>query len=321
MLQKLELYNFQSHTASEVIFDAGFNVIIGSSDSGKSSILRAFQWLATNKPKGLSFLQEGADAVEIQCIINDAEIIRYRTLKDTGEYVFTFGKASDQFACMSGEVPEVVLKAINMDEINIQAQLDSHYLILDTPGQAAITINKITKLDNLSNALNILKSSKTQLKRDLERQQGELVEIEKYFASGIVELHEKLNDLSMDIAIDVQEQETLNSKIKEATRLCNELQPVTKEIEEFIDLDDAIKVINVLDADFKKMQEIVDKTVLLNNLLDDLDDVDKKIDQENEACVIVENELIEIERQLEYCPACGSKLTINTKKILLAKGE
>ena len=52
MIQSLALKNFQSHKDTLIKFDPGVNVIVGSTDSGKSAIIRALRWLVWNRPIG-----------------------------------------------------------------------------------------------------------------------------------------------------------------------------------------------------------------------------------------------------------------------------
>ena len=55
MLSCLSIENFQSHEHSFLEFSKGINVITGSSDSGKTAILRALYWIIWNRPQGDSF--------------------------------------------------------------------------------------------------------------------------------------------------------------------------------------------------------------------------------------------------------------------------
>lgn len=48
MISKITIRNFQTHKKSELEFTDGVNLIVGSSDNGKSSVIRAFRWLAEN---------------------------------------------------------------------------------------------------------------------------------------------------------------------------------------------------------------------------------------------------------------------------------
>ena len=53
MIKSLELFNFQSHAHTLIEFSDGVNIISGTSDSGKSAILRALRWVIRNEPSGL----------------------------------------------------------------------------------------------------------------------------------------------------------------------------------------------------------------------------------------------------------------------------
>ncbi len=70
MLKNVKLKNFQSHIDTEINLDKGVNCIVGSSDSGKSSIVRALKWLILNRPQGDAFKNNETkpkDTVSIEC--------------------------------------------------------------------------------------------------------------------------------------------------------------------------------------------------------------------------------------------------------------
>jgi chromosome segregation ATPase len=48
MLKSLRIINFESHKDTTINFTDGFNVIIGQSDGGKSSIIRAIAAVCYN---------------------------------------------------------------------------------------------------------------------------------------------------------------------------------------------------------------------------------------------------------------------------------
>ena len=59
MISRVCLQNFQSHEESELELSPGINVIVGSSNSGKSAIVRAMEGVRTNRPWGTSFVRRG----------------------------------------------------------------------------------------------------------------------------------------------------------------------------------------------------------------------------------------------------------------------
>ena len=64
MITKIEIKNFQSHKHTVIDFSNGVNVIIGSSDCGKSAIIKAMRWCITNSPAGNSFRSNFASEKE-----------------------------------------------------------------------------------------------------------------------------------------------------------------------------------------------------------------------------------------------------------------
>ena len=56
MIRKLNIQNIQSHKNTELEFSPGINAIVGSSNNGKSAILRALYWVRYNRPLGIDNL-------------------------------------------------------------------------------------------------------------------------------------------------------------------------------------------------------------------------------------------------------------------------
>ena len=55
MLKSISIKNYQSHKETDLTFNEGVNVITGTSDSGKTAILRSLSWLINNRPSGDAF--------------------------------------------------------------------------------------------------------------------------------------------------------------------------------------------------------------------------------------------------------------------------
>jgi exonuclease SbcC len=71
MIDSLSIQNFQSHEKTELEFDEGINIIIGQSDSGKSAILRALNWVVNNKPNGEAFKSNWGGDTKVKIIIEE----------------------------------------------------------------------------------------------------------------------------------------------------------------------------------------------------------------------------------------------------------
>ncbi len=162
MIDKAEIINFQSHKDTVLEFDKGVNCITGSSDSGKTAVLRALNWLVNNSPSATPFASHWIlnEKKELDGMVNISvdDIIRKRTDK-----VNCYILASDEvqtFDTLKGNVPEEIKKILNLSEVNIQKQMDAPFLLSKSAGEVARFLNKIVKLDIIDVMLKSIESKK-----------------------------------------------------------------------------------------------------------------------------------------------------------------
>ena len=147
MIKSLEIKNFQSHEHTKLDFHHGINVICGKSTSGKTAIIRALRWVCFNRPAGLRFLSNFTENGTCEVILKKENgSVGLRKDSKGAEYTLD---GSRHFSKLSTNLPDHVVETINLSEINFQDQLEQHFLITDTPGQVAATINKLTKIENV----------------------------------------------------------------------------------------------------------------------------------------------------------------------------
>lgn len=173
MIKSLEIENIQSHKKTFLEFHPGVNCIIGTSDTGKSSIQRALNWIITNRPVGninsSSWIRKDNDKDKLigdmvaSITTDDAFVAR---LKNKDENLYKVG--TEEFAAVKTDVPPAVSEKLNLSEVNIQSQYDNHFMLSSSPGEVARFFNKIIKLDVIDrtfvNTENRLKKTKAALK-------------------------------------------------------------------------------------------------------------------------------------------------------------
>ena len=147
MLKTLALKNFQSHEDTEVELHLGVNVFVGSSDSGKSALLRALRWLTMNRPSGESFRSHWGGDTEVVLELEDGTSV---SRKKGRENIYRLNDLV--FKAFGNEVPEEVATALRLDGINVQRQLDAPYLLSETPGEVARQLNSVVRLDDIDTA-------------------------------------------------------------------------------------------------------------------------------------------------------------------------
>jgi len=172
MIQSLKINNFQSHKDTFLEFSTGINVISGQSNNGKTAILRALNWVITNRPQGIAFKSNFSDKKEtcrVSLIINDIEITRERN-----NSINSYQVGSSLFTTIGNDVPSEVSSAINISDINCASQFERHFLLMDSPGEVGRTINKVVKLDDIDALISNISSKITSTNKELEIKKQDL---------------------------------------------------------------------------------------------------------------------------------------------------
>ena len=201
MIEKVIIQNFQSHKLTTLDFHESVNVIIGSSDCGKSAIIKAIRWVIENKPVGDKFRNWYADdePVSVQIWLDSGDCIERKLHKGINQYLLN-GKVLKAF---NRDVPDEIKKVVNMTEINLQLQLDRHFLLMDTSGNVARHFNKVANLDKIDQATANIKKAITQLNTSVDVQKEKLEQYE-------TELKTYPNVEQLDL--DLEELETLEKQ-------------------------------------------------------------------------------------------------------------
>src|SRR3972149_6947265 len=172
MIQSLKINNFQSHKDTFLEFSTGINVISGQSNNGKTAILRALNWVITNRPQGIAFKSNFSDKKEtckVSLIINDTEIVRERN-----NSINSYQIGSSLFNTIGNDVPSEISSAINISDINCASQFERHFLLMDSAGEVGRTINKIVKLDDIDALISNISSKITSTNKELEIKKQDL---------------------------------------------------------------------------------------------------------------------------------------------------
>jgi len=75
-IAKVHIENFQDHDDTTIEFTAGINLITGSSNAGKSAILRAINFCLHNQPSGVEFISFDEDEARVTLEFSDGTIVQ-----------------------------------------------------------------------------------------------------------------------------------------------------------------------------------------------------------------------------------------------------
>jgi len=176
LIRSIRIQNFQSHKDTTINLVDGMNVIAGSSESGKSSVIRAIEWVRTNRPVGLGYLRDGSDGpIAVTITFGDGRYIERIRSKSINKYVLGGNEGiTETFDSVGTDVPARVLDLLAFDEHNTSSQFGKMYLVQSSPPAAARTINKLVGFDSLGVAAGIASSEIQSMSKEANEAEAEI---------------------------------------------------------------------------------------------------------------------------------------------------
>jgi exonuclease SbcC len=296
MIDKLEMVNFQSHKNSTIEFGSGVNVIVGSSDSGKSAILRALLWVITNQPAGDGFRRHGTKETRVSLSIDGTTIDRIKS--DSKNLYRIDGREHKAFG--KGQVPPEIAEFLNFHDINFSKQMDPAFMLSNSPGEVARYLNQIVKLDTIDQSMSNITSWQRNNNRDIR------------------ETTERIDELKGDLkefaylrrmAKEVEKADTMASEAAKAETDARGLLSLINSSEA---QESALFGINRLVSLCEKAEQIekLEKELLKDKaFVIDLRHLIGKIEAHIRDIQRYEIEIAEYEEQIpELCPTCGAPI-------------
>ena len=231
MIQSLKIQNFQSHKESSLEFVPGLNVIVGSTDSGKTSIIRALRWLVWNRPGGEAFRSDWGGITSVEIKINERNSIESGAHKDytliqrlkSDKYNQYFLNGTDNlFQGFGSNVPEKIAEILNITEVNLQMQLDAHFLLSKSPGEVAAYFNRIAHLEKIDTVTRYIMSGLRDLERSQKQDVKEIETLEEEFTT-----YDYLDKVEAELEV----LEDLEKNWETKTKTLNSLEHTINQIE------------------------------------------------------------------------------------------
>lgn len=278
-ITELALKNFQSHVDTVIELDKGLNVFIGESRQGKTSILRAFDFVIENRYKGnvRKYITQGADRCEVSLKLSNGYIItRIVERKSNGINGYTiFNPKTGELEELNTKGVTVVQELLGFSKLNIDKDLsvplnflrqgESWFLIGDkyTAPQREKIIGGIfgthyadAVIRNYEKKERVIGGTLKTKKEDKENLEKEL---DKY--SNLDNLEIILNK----IEAKQKEIELLNSEIKTIQDLKDKRDNCISQINQ---IDETLKKISNLEILTNNINELLEKSRELNTIIE-----------------------------------------------------
>lgn len=264
MIKSLKIQNFQSHEHTTLNFSPGVNVIVGSSDSGKTAIIRALRWAVWNRPSGDSLRSHwGGDTI---CLVETEEgaVLRFKGKEDRYE-IKRGEQRSVVFKAFGTNVPEEVATLFNINEINLQGQLDAPFLLSESPGAVAAHFNKIARLDQIDRGVQNVNSWIRELTSTKRYKEGEKEQLESRLSE-----FDNLEQFEQEVEVVEQLEErkkNLMQRLSKLQGLLNDLDGLNSRIDKITPLLALEKDVDTALTLFGELREHEKKFIDLNKLV------------------------------------------------------
>ena len=265
-LQKIILNNFQPHKNTVLELVEGVNIIIGTSDVGKSSIERLVEWVRTNRPQGDTFKHWDADNKDevSGSIMADNHTV---TLKRVGSKNI-YELDNESFNTLNGQVPTEISDFLRLDYINMQGQDDKYFLLQDTAGEVAKKLNAIVGLDIIDIATKKANEQVTQGNKDIKQTKNSIGDLKKALADSVYlkDVKIQIDTLKEHIDLYVKQQDrenTLTVIIKNVL----ESEEVIDELTNWLTIEDSVNEIDDLVYDWEnKKKDLLSLMTLIKRI-------------------------------------------------------
>ena len=272
-ITQIKLVNFQDHKESTIDLENGINLIVGSSDAGKSAILRAINFVFHNNLKGDSFIRHGSSECSVSVKFSDGvEVTRIKG-GDVNSYLLTDTEGNNHsFPKVGTSVPEEIKKHLGqppLDDkkrpISYADQMSNLFLVDLSPTDLPRTLSELTGIQNLQTAAEALSKNARSFDRVIKDKNDKIeklnAELENYSyvpkdLEAIEDIESKLTDINLTIA------KTNNARafIVNNNKIAQEANSVKKKIQLETQLFK-------LDKKFKSVQDLHSKQISSKQIL------------------------------------------------------
>lgn len=146
MIENIRLRNFQKHGDLLIELDPHVTCITAESDAGKSSVIRALRWIATNRPNGNAFLKWGKKFTRVEVTVDGKAVKRSRGKRNV------YSVDGKEFIAFGQGVPHEVEDLLNLSAVNFQGQHDPVFWFTLPPSDVGRELNAVVNLQLIDKA-------------------------------------------------------------------------------------------------------------------------------------------------------------------------
>jgi exonuclease SbcC len=212
------------------------NAITGVSDCGKTAIINAFEWVRTNRPLGEEYRSDWGGTTSVKIVLDDHDGNTHTVLRKRNNQFNGYIINGEAVQAIGTTIPDEVTAIFNMCNVNVQKQLDRHFLLSSTAGEVAQHFNKMAHIDVIDNAQKMIKTWIVSIQSKINTDESNLKalneSLKQYeyldkFDAAVSDI-EKLDSKYTQVIIDKTKLESLKIQIQEINTEIKEQEQITK---------------------------------------------------------------------------------------------
>ncbi|MGD2071882.1 MAG: AAA family ATPase [Candidatus Thorarchaeota archaeon] len=339
---KIHLINFQKHSNLILDLNPNLNIITGLTDTGKSAIFRAIEWLCNfSNVSEVDYRKEGTKETSVKAWTDNGFQIQRIRSNTLNRYILNKEGCEEKvFDSFGRETPEEIQKVLGIQSIDIEkehlnlnfANQDQLNFILDSYYSdtfKAKLFNKLTGNELLDDLFKDCNRDSLRINREiketteqLEKQEEELAEyIKKYkelnkkynlvkdkfqAIKEEVEIYENLKELAENLKTNKKQQQGLKEKVSQIKTVSEEkINKLKTQAEELKRLQDIFSELKAIDLSIEK----------LNKKKVDIKIIDVNFDKLTKKLTILDN-LKQLNDHLDANTEAQQTLSLDNKAIL-----
>lgn len=311
-LKSVTVKNFQAHTNSTFNLENGLNLIVGTSDSGKSALARAINFVLYNISES-DFVRLKEKQFEVEIVFADGAVIKRTKGKDINSVSYKYPHDFDftTYKAFGNNYPEEVLDFLDrpvytksLGAVSYSDQSNKNFLIEQPASAQPKIISSIVGTDDLQKAADNCSSKVRNYNEQIKISENLIKTLEDKIETDYVNLDEKkkaLDDLlivvdqisSLETEVllidsDIKSYQSINKRGKEAKKNQILHEKIVKT------LHDKVDVLINKSSELETISTIIDTNQALTNKLNS---ANKKIKYHNsiiKSCIEANTKQIDI---------------------------
>ena len=226
-LLSIELFGFQKHDNKKIFLTPTINVIVGSSDAGKSAFFKALRWVFTNDISTDAIRKVGSKETRVVLVYDDGVEIEKIKTNTLNRYIIRRGVDEKVFDSVGRDVPQEIIDYTNIDLIKIDKE--KFYLNEAKQGEYFLLNEKPTVIGKLIDTLT---------------GNSVISDIFKNINTKIMGYNKEIKRVESDIEQKDLQMTGLELERTDKLAIFNKVEPMIKSIEQLQQKISSIKLLN-----------------------------------------------------------------------------